>query len=86
MITLYTSSTCPKCKVIKSKLKSKNIPYSECQDIPTMENLGIQSLPALQVDSKLILDFTQINAYINTLWGDQIWLENTTEKRLWQLI
>lgn len=63
-ITLY-STHCPKCKVLETKLKQKNIEYKEITDINEMEKLGIMSVPMLKVDDN-IMDFIQANTWINS--------------------
>lgn len=52
-IILY-STHCPKCKVLETKLKQKNIKYEECNDIEKMLKLGIHEAPQLEVDGKLM--------------------------------
>ena len=72
-ITIYSSATCPKCKMIKMKLDRAGIKYEVCEDVATMQNLGIMGLPALGLvttdshDQKIIKDFTQINAIVNQM-------------------
>ena len=63
-ITLY-STHCPKCKVLETKLKQKNIEYKEITDINEIEKLGIMSVPILKVDDN-IMDFIQANTWINS--------------------
>jgi hypothetical protein len=55
MITLY-SNDCPKCKILKLKLKDKNIEYNLCSDIDTMISKGFQAMPKLEVN-EAIMDF-----------------------------
>lgn len=54
-ITLY-STGCPKCSVLKKKLDMAHIKYEICREINIMEQKGMKSAPALEVDGK-ILDF-----------------------------
>lgn len=51
-MTVY-STGCPKCNVLKAKLKQKGIEYTECQDIAKMQEMGFESLPVMEVDGKL---------------------------------
>lgn len=53
---VYSLPTCGQCRVLKAKLKEKNIDFTVVEDIETMEELGIQGVPVLQFDdgSKLI--------------------------------
>ena len=41
--------------MLKKKLDLKNIEYSECQDIKTMEELAIAETPVLQVDDTFLI-------------------------------
>lgn len=60
---LYSTSTCPKCKVVKMKLDKAGINYEVNDNIEDMEALGIKSIPMLQKDGSL-LDFNQIIQFI----------------------
>ena len=51
---IFYSTNCPKCKVLKSKLDSKNINYEICDDTNIMTEKGINSLPALEVDGEIM--------------------------------
>jgi glutaredoxin len=62
-IVLY-STGCPKCKVLKQKLDSKAIAYTENNTVSDMMALGIQQVPILEVDGEL-LSFTLANEWIN---------------------
>ena len=64
MVTIYTTATCPKCRVLKAKMDAKGIAYTECQDEEKMQALGIMSVPVLSVDDKL-LDFSEARKYID---------------------
>lgn len=64
-IILYTTH-CQKCRVLESKLKSKQIPYTEFSDTDEMIKMGIKSAPYLGVDGKM-MNFVEANKYINTL-------------------
>ena len=63
MIKLYTID-CPKCKVLETKLKSKNIDFEIVKDVSIMKDLGITITPVLDVDGKL-LDFIDAINYVN---------------------
>lgn len=52
-IILYTTG-CPRCKALKQALDECKIEYTECTNISTMQELGIESVPVLSVDSNLI--------------------------------
>ena len=63
MIKLYTID-CPKCKVLETKLASKNIDFEIVKDVSIMKDLGITTTPVLEVDGKL-LDFIDAINYVN---------------------
>ena len=63
-MTIYTTPTCGKCKVLKAKLASKGMKYTECQDIGIMQSLNIFNVPVLEVDNTF-LSFEEAIKYIN---------------------
>ena len=64
MITVYTTSTCPKCKILKKKLEDKGIAYEEFTDEDEMQRMGILSVPIMSVDGRL-MDFPEAIKYVN---------------------
>lgn len=62
-ITLYTTH-CPRCRVLESKLKSKNIQYTEVTDEIAMQEKNIEFLPMLEADG-ILMDFATANSFIN---------------------
>ena len=60
---LYTTPTCPKCKVIKMKLEKAGINYTVNENIEDMERIGIRSVPVLQKDGQL-LDCNAIGQFL----------------------
>ena len=67
MIVLY-STGCPRCKVLETKLKQKNVEYTECNDVSIMEEKGINSVPCLAIDEE-VLDFGKAVKWVNNLEG-----------------
>lgn len=63
-IIMY-STECPKCKILESKLKSKNITYEKNTDMEEMVKLGFQAVPKLRVDDE-IFDFAEAVKWINS--------------------
>lgn len=63
MPTLF-STGCPKCVILKKKLSQKNIEYTEVNDIQQMLDIGLQSVPWLEVDGEM-MNFDQANKWIN---------------------
>ena len=64
MITIYTTQTCPKCKILKKKLQEKGIEYKEFNDEDEMQRMGILSVPVMDVDGEQ-LDFSAAIKYVN---------------------
>jgi NAD(P)H-nitrite reductase large subunit len=58
MIKFY-STYCPRCRVLKEKLDSKNIKYELHTDTQEMVRLGLVNAPALQLEDGRLLDFGQ---------------------------
>lgn len=63
MIILYTTG-CPRCHVLETKLKQKNIEYVECNDVEEMEKKDISSVPCLDVEGDL-MDFGNAVKWVN---------------------
>lgn len=63
-IILY-SNGCPKCNVIKSKLKNKKIEFTETDNFSELEETEFKSLPIMKIDGKF-LTFVEANTWINT--------------------
>ena len=63
MNILYTTN-CPKCKVLETKLISKNIEFEICDDVDLMLSKGIQQAPYLEVDNEL-MNFSNAIKWVN---------------------
>lgn len=63
MITLY-STDCPKCKVLKKKLDTKGIEYTEVTDIEAIRKKGYAVVPILVVEDRE-MDFKSANEWLN---------------------
>ena len=62
-VILY-STGCPKCKVLKAKLDSKEISYDIISDTSAMINKGIETVPVLEVNGN-VMDFKTAVDWIN---------------------
>nr|DAG76924.1 MAG TPA: peroxiredoxin [Caudoviricetes sp.] len=60
------STGCPKCNVLKAKLKQKNVDYVENNNVDEMQKIGITTVPMLMINSDL-LNFVEAVEYINSL-------------------
>lgn len=63
-IKLYSSPTCPKCKVLIAKLEKKGLKFEKITDENIIINKGLKSIPWLEVDGEM-LDFGAANTWIN---------------------
>ena len=61
---IFYTTHCPKCTVLEKKLKEKNIDYIEFTNTEAMINLGLKTIPALNVNGE-ILDFPSSVKWIN---------------------
>lgn len=66
MIEIFSTETCPRCKILKAKMEDKGVDFVENRDIEEMEKLGITSVPVLRKDGEL-LDFGKAISWINSL-------------------
>lgn len=62
-VILY-STGCPKCKVLKAKLDSKEISYGIISDTSVMIDKEIETVPVLEVDGNM-MDFKTAVDWIN---------------------
>ena len=62
-VILYTTH-CPKCMVLETKLKEKNINYYICEDLNIMEQKGFISAPMLEANGK-IMTFGEAIQWLN---------------------
>lgn len=65
MTTIYTTDTCPRCKVLKKKLEQKNIKFNEVNDIEQLRLLNIDAVPVLDIGDGKLLNFSEANNWIN---------------------
>ena len=68
-ITLY-STGCANCKMLEAKLKAKKIEYRIESNMSVMEEKGLMSVPALEVDGQ-IMNYRVATDWINRLKEDK---------------
>lgn len=64
MIILF-STNCPRCKVLESKLDEKGINYSVVDDVEKMIELGMTTMPILEVDG-VRMNFKEAINWVNS--------------------
>lgn len=62
-VTLY-STNCPRCRVLETKLKQKNIDYHVVDDVDKMIELGMEEVPQLEVDG-VRMNFSEAVKWVN---------------------
>ena len=62
-IILY-STHCPKCRILEKKLNEKNVKFEMCEDIDTMREKNISSVPVLEVNGQMMSYYDAVK-YIN---------------------
>lgn len=68
-VVLY-STGCPRCNVLKQKLDSKGITFTEDSDVDKMLSMNITQVPVLEVDGKR-MEFVEANSWINEQEGGE---------------
>lgn len=63
-ITLFSTS-CPKCKILKKKLKEKNIQFTETSDIEELITMGFLEVPVLKIESLGYYTFPAAAKWVN---------------------
>ena len=68
-IILYTSDTCVRCHNVKAMLDIHSVKYTEVSDKQLVIGIGLESVPAIEVDNKtidsypLVLGWLKDNGY-----------------------
>ena len=62
-IILY-SNNCPRCKILKKKLDDNKINYEIIDDVDTMIDKGLSTVPALEINGRM-LDFKEAVEWVN---------------------
>ena len=66
-MTVFSSSTCPKCKVLKIKMDKAGLLYEVNENLDDMKKLGIKTLPVLQLSNGDLLDFGSAIAFVKDM-------------------
>lgn len=53
-VILYSSKTCPKCKILERKLIEKGVKFEKCDDMTELEKRKMYSLPVLRIGDKFL--------------------------------
>ena len=63
-ITLYTSDTCHRCKIVKHMLNIHSVEYNEITDRDFILSLDLAEVPAIEVDGKIIDEYSSVLAWL----------------------
>lgn len=65
-IKIYTTPTCPKCRVLKMKMDQKGMVYEELDATASelLASRNITEAPVLQVDDGDLMNFSEANKWI----------------------
>ena len=64
---VYSSATCPNCRMIKAKLTKLGIEYTVNENMDEMRALGIKGIPSIQLADGIILDYAASIKYVKEL-------------------
>ena len=70
-MTVFSSSTCPKCKVLKMKLDKAGIEYTVNENMDDAIALGLKSFPYIQFEDGTLLDFGASIAWVKDMEAAQ---------------
>lgn len=66
-IILYSSPSCPKCKILERKLVEKGIEFKKTYELEEIQARKFYSLPVLQIDEDFL---TYVEAYQKIINGE----------------
>lgn len=64
-VKIYSTPTCVKCKMLKAMFDKKGIEYEECQDVLLMQNMGIMSVPMVELSNGELIGFEDASKLTN---------------------
>lgn len=59
-VILYTSNTCYRCHIVKDLFHIHSVKYEEVSDRDLMLSMELESVPAIEVDGKIIDNWTSV--------------------------
>lgn len=65
MVKIYTMPNCGICKMVKTKMRNKNIKYEELSLINNTPPIQIDHAPILQIDSTILTSPREMVNWIN---------------------
>lgn len=75
VLTLY-STGCVRCNLVKQMLDMHNVSYQEVNDKQIMIEKDFESAPVLEVDGKVIEDYSLILSWLKNNGYYSLWVDN----------
>ena len=76
-IILYSFSTCIRCNLVKQMLDEHNVQYEEIiDDKPLMIDKEIESVPAIEVNGKIIDQYSNVLSWLRKNGYYSLWRDN----------
>lgn len=66
-MTLYSTISCPMCKMLATKMDEKGIRYEKVVDEDVLASKNIMHVPILETDDGRMMDLAEAMFYINNL-------------------
>lgn len=66
-IIVYSSPSCPQCKMIKMQLQLKGIEYKDIQDVEVLASMNIHKVPTLCVNGEFFIGAQKARAKVKEL-------------------
>ena len=63
-ITLYTSDTCHRCKIVKELFAIHSVEYNEITDRELMLSMELESVPTIEVNDKIIDNWVSVLGWL----------------------
>ena len=63
-ITLYTSDTCYRCKIVKELFAIHSVKYEEVSDRDIILSMDVESVPVIEVDDKIIDNWVSVLGWL----------------------
>ncbi len=67
MLTVYSTSSCPQCVLLKTRLKNIGLEFNVVEDESVMEQKGIRSIPQMETDDGKLMTYGESLRYLNDL-------------------
>lgn len=71
-MTLYSTPSCPMCRMLAQKMDERHIPYEKIMDVDVLEQKGISHVPVLETDDGRMMDLAEALKFITTGGTDDV--------------